>query len=292
MSSNIHWETAIKRYAHPHRKPYDNTKSDKSNARRFSLRARIAEKVMRVTTEEPETKKSPRITEIAALVSVMVSILVAATSLLSNSGNLPSWWFDFSLILLIALTFFIPIMIFLRPIRERVEQRRLHGKLNGIARRCMPKLKDLVIRSRVFNNSARTLMDNIKRQYENEIKSQLVAHILGSYNESETYNATVVIEREIDESDKTYRDLCLLMKQFESVLESYKRNLKIHETFAHEIMTTTEKPLARGLEADYEAFREKYNDFLKDVTDFCHNINQETGRWDFPEHSFEYFKKL
>lgn len=153
-------------------------------------------------------------------------------------------------------------------------------------------LKDIVIRFRVFNNSAKPLIDNIKRQYENEIKSQLAAYVLGSYNENETYDATVVIEREIDESDKTYHDLCLLMKQFESVLESYKRSLKIHEVFAHEIMATTDKPIVKGLEADYEAFREKYNDFLKDVTDFCHSINQETGRWDFPEHSFEYLKKL
>ena len=68
--------------------------------------------------------------------------------------------------------------------------------------------------------------------------------------------------------------------------------MKIHEVFAHEIMITTEKPIAKGLEADYEAFREKYNDFLKDITDFCHNINRETGAWDFPEHSFEYLKKL
>lgn len=242
--------------------------------------------------EEAETRKTSRITELAAVVSVMVSILVAATSLLSNSGNLPSWWFDFSLILLIALTFFIPIMIFVRPIRERIEQKKLERKLNGIAREYFPKLKDLVIKSRYFNNSVRTLMDNIKRHYENETKSQLASHVLGSYNENETYNRTVVIEKEIEESDKTYRNLCLLMERFEPVLESYKRNLKIHEVFAHEIMTASDKPIAKGLEADYEAFREKYNDFLKDVTDFCHGINQETGRWDFPEHSFEYLKKL
>ncbi|MBS7632559.1 hypothetical protein KEJ15_02905 [Candidatus Bathyarchaeota archaeon] len=245
-----------------------------------------------MTRGEPEGKNGPKITELAAVVGVMVSILVAATSLLSNSGNLPSWWFYFSLILLIALTFFIPIMIFIRPVRERIGERRLERRLNGIARRYFPKLKDLVIKSRYFNNSVRTLMDNIRRRYEKEIKSQLVSHVLESHNINETYDTIVVIEKEIEESDKTYCNLCLLMKRFEQVLESYKRNLKIHEVFAHEIMTTTDKPITKDLEADYEAFREKYNDFLKDVTDFCNNINQETGRRDFPEHSFEYLKKL
>lgn len=245
-----------------------------------------------MTTEEPEIGRSPRITELAAVVGVMVSILVAATSLLSNSGNLPSWWFNFSLILLIALTFFVPIMIFIRPVRERIDERRLERRLNRISRKYIPKLKDLVNRSRAFSSSVRALTDNMKSHYEKDIKSQLAAYVLGSYNENETYNTAINIESDIDESDETYRDLSLLMKGFESVLESYKRSLKVHEVFAHEMMTTTEKPIAKGLEADYEAFRDKYNDFLKDVTDFCRAINRETGRWDFPEHSFEYLKKL
>lgn len=240
---------------------------------------------------EPEKDKSPRITELAAVVSAMVSILIAGTSLLSNSGNLPSWWFDFSLILLIALTFFMPSMLLARPIRERIRETRLERRLNAVSRRHTSELKDLVIKSRNFNSLIRNLLDNLRRQYQSDIKSQLSSHTLESYNESEIQNTIFNVEKEIDESDNTYRDLYLLMKRFESVLDTYKKNLKVIEVFAHEIMTATEKPIARGLEADFESFREKYNDFLKDVTDFCHKINQETGRWDFPEHSFEYLKK-
>jgi len=245
-----------------------------------------------MTFEEPEEREGPRVAELAAVVGVLVSIIVAATSLLSNSGNLPSWWFAFSLILLVALALFMPIMVFMTPVRERIEERRTIGKLNGISRKYIPKLKDLAIKSRVFNNSVRTLMNNMKSHYQNDIKSPLAAYALENYSDTEVQNTIFNIEKEIDESNRTYRDLCLLMKRFESVLDTYKKGLKVVEVFAHEIMTTTEKPIAKGLEADYEAFREKYNDFLKDVTDFCHNINQETGRYDIPEHSFEYLKKL
>jgi len=241
---------------------------------------------------EPEKKESPRTTEIAAFVGVMVSILVAVTTLLSNSVNLPEWWFVISLVLLILLAFSMPAMIFIRPVRKRIRQMMLERKLNGISRRYLPKLKDLVVKSRGFGNSIDMLLNNMRGTYGSGIKSQLASYALNSFSQNETSNATFAIEREIDESDKTYYYLCLLMKGFEAVLESYERGLKIYNIFAHEIMTTTDKPIAKGFEAEYEAFREKYNDFQKDVTDFCHNVNQETGRYDFPEHSFEYSKKL
>jgi hypothetical protein len=60
--------------------------------------------------------------------SKRVSILIASTTLLNNSGNLPSWWFSFSLIVLIALIFFMPIMIFAEPVREKIRDIRLRRK--------------------------------------------------------------------------------------------------------------------------------------------------------------------
>ena len=236
---------------------------------------------------------SPRITDIVAVIGLIVSILVAATSLLSNFGNLPSWWFFLSLFILIALMISMPIMIFMRPIREITEERMLQRKLDRISRKYTPKLKDLVIKSRAFIHSIRSLLDGITNYYQGDIiKSRLAAYTLGHYNRDKAYNEITNVEREIDESNKTYRNLCLLMERFESILDTYKNGLEVYQVFAHEMMNTTDKPIAKGLEAEYEAFREKYNDFLKDVTDFCHNINQETGRHDFPEHSFEYLKKL
>ena len=52
--------------------------------------------------KEEEKKKGLDIKDWVQLVGVMVAILVAGTTLLSLSGKVPSWWFDFSLILLIA----------------------------------------------------------------------------------------------------------------------------------------------------------------------------------------------
>jgi len=241
--------------------------------------------------EEPKKEKSPRITEIVAVIGLMVSILVAITSLLSSSGNLPSWWYQFSFVFLIILMVSVPIMLFERPINERIGDARLRRRRDSVSRQYASEFKDLVVASRGFNSSIRTLFDNIRRQYANVIKNQLSMHVLESYNESEIQNALYTIEAEIDKSDMNFRESCLLMDEFELVLDAFKKNLKILEVFAHEIMTTSEKPIAKGIEADYEAFREKYNDFLKDVIDFCHKMNQETEGWDFPEHHFEYLKK-
>jgi len=240
---------------------------------------------------EKEEKKSPRIAELAAVVSVMVSILVAGTSLLSNSGNLPQWWFYFSLILLVALAFFMPIMIFAKPVCEKIREARLRRKRDSVSRKYASQFRDLVASSRRFSYNIRNIMDSLKNHYANDIKSQLAMFSLQDYPQQGIDNIMFDIEKEIDNSNKTFHDLCLIMKRFESVLDTYKRNLKIIEVFVHEIMTTTEKPIAKGIEANFEAFREKYNDFIKDITDFCHKINQESETYNFPEHTFEYVNK-
>jgi hypothetical protein len=240
---------------------------------------------------EKEEKKGPRIAELAAVVSVMVSILIASTTLLNNSGNLPSWWFSFSLIVLIALIFFMPIMIFANPVREKFKDVRLERKRNSVSRKYASEFKDLVERSRILNYDTRTIMDSLRNQYTNDIKSQLAMSSLQDYGQQGTNDIMFDIEKDIDASDKTYRDLRLIMKRFESVSDIHRRNLKIIEVFAHEMMTTAEKPIAKGIEAEFEAFREKYNDFVKDITDFCHKVNQESESHEFPERSFQYLKK-
>ena len=240
---------------------------------------------------EKEEKKGPRIAELAAVVSVMISALIASTTLLNNSGNLPSWWFSFSLILLIAVIFFMPVMIFSRPVLEEIRKVRLKRKRDSVSRKYASEFKDLVERSRRLNYDTRTIMDSLRNQYTNDIKSQLAMSSLQDYGQQGTNDIMFDIEKDIDASGKTYRDLRLIMKRFESVSDIQRRNLKIIEVFAHEMMTTGEKPIAKGIEAEFEAFREKYNDFAKDITDFCHKVNQESGTQEFPEHSFEYLKK-
>jgi hypothetical protein len=241
--------------------------------------------------EQKEEKKSPRITEFAVVIGVMVPILVAVTSLLSNSGNLPLWWFYFSLIVLIALFFSIPIMIFAHTIRERIRRARLERKRDSVSRKNATHFKDLVESFRRFTYSIREIMDSLRNHYTNDIKSQLELFSLQYSNQQEIDQTMFNIEKEIDKSDKSYRDLFLIMKRFESFWEIHKRNLRITEVFAHEIMISTKEPIAKGIEASFEAFREKYNDFVKDMTDFCHKMNQECESEDFPEHSFDYVNK-
>ena len=99
------------------------------------------------------------------------------------------------------------------------------------------------------------------------------------------------VEKELDESDKTFRDLSLIMKHFEFILDIYKKNLKIAEDFAHEMMSLNGKPIVKSVEDNFEAFREKYNHFLKDFKDYCQKVNQGIGERMFPEWAFDYVKK-
>ena len=134
-------------------------------------------------------------------------------------------------------------------------------------------------------------MDSLRTHYAGDIKSQLEMFSLQYSNQQEIDNIMFNIEKEIDKSDKSYRDLYLIMKRFESFSEIHKRNLRIIDVFVHETVTSTKEPIAKGIEASFEAFREKYNDFVKDMIDFCHKMNQESESEDFPEHSFEYVNK-
>ena len=244
-----------------------------------------------MTTNEQKEKKSPRIKEMVEAVGLVVTILIAGTSLLSNSGNLPLWWFDFSLIFLIMLTFFIPSVILYEPISERVKKSRLQRRRNTITRKHFMELTDLVYTSKRFNSSIRSIFNDLRTHYANKIKSQLTIHTLQSYNESEIRDWFFEIEKELNESNKTFRDVSLIMKHFEFVLKVYERNLKIIEEFVRGIQNVTKKPIAKGIEAEFEAFREKFNDFVKDFQDYCREVNKELGERKFPEWAIHRIKK-
>lgn len=67
-------------------------------------------------------------------------------------------------------------------------------------------------------------------------------HVLESINGQEVENLFYHIEDE-QESNKTFRDLSLIMKHFEFVLGTYNKNLKVIEEFVYEIMTSSDKPI-------------------------------------------------
>jgi len=238
--------------------------------------------------ETPQTQKEqPR--RLFEFLTILVAVLVAGTTLWTSREKVPEWWFNVTLVVLVIIVVVMGLDRANPILLGRWEDWRKERARNKVAQKHLREFRDLVIVSRGFDGSVRTLLDNIRGQYENEIKSQLAIHAL-SYGDSDIMTVIYNIEKEIDESEG-FRDSVLIMREFASVLNIFKKNLKILEVFAHEMMTTTGKPITKGIEADYEAFREKYNDFIKDFVGFCHKVNQETGTYDFPERSFDYLKK-
>lgn len=243
-----------------------------------------------MTTNEKEEKKGLDITDWVKLVGVIASILVASTTLLSAGGNVPSWWFNFSLIFLMGLVFSVPCMIFAKPISKKVKKFNLKRKQNAIAQKHFAEFRSLVDASKRFNISIRDILYSLRTHYKNNIESSLAKHAL-SYDEYEIDNCFIYIEKELSESNVTFRNLSLAMKLFESVLNFYKRYLKTIEVLVHEITSLTEKPIAKGIEKEYESFREKYNYFVKDFKDYCRRVNQELGEREFPEWAIDHVEK-
>ncbi len=243
---------------------------------------------------EPEKEKSPRILELAAVVGILISVLVAVTTLFNYNENLPLWWFWSSLILLIMLpTVFMPIVIFYKHIVKRIRGTRLHRKRNAVSRKCASEFEDLVVDFRTSSYNFKNLVDNLRSSYREDIPNRLTMHTLEqeSQNGNEINNTLFSMEKEIQESDKTYPNIYHLTKRFESILTSFQKSLKVIEVFVHEMTSESKKPIPKNIEVEYESFREKYNDFLKDFKKFCHKMNQETESRDFPEHHFTHLEK-
>jgi len=120
---------------------------------------------MTIPEKEQEEKKDSRLKDIAGLVGLTVSFLVAGTSLFSNSEKIPLWWFQLSFIILIFLTVSMPIVIFSKPISKRIQQYELKRKRNAVSRKYFSEFKDLVWKFRNFNNS----INDIKKQFEESL---------------------------------------------------------------------------------------------------------------------------
>jgi len=244
-----------------------------------------------MTENNKEEKKGIDVAEWLKLIGYVAAILVASTSLLSASGNVPSWWFDFSLIFLIMLILSVPCMIFAKPLSKRVKNFNLKNRRNTIAERYFLGFKNLVDDSKRFNSSIRSISDKLRTHYQNEINRGLSVHGLQTHTENEIQSSFYEIDRELNESNKTFRDLFLIMKHFELVLKMYKKNLKAIEEFAKVIQAVTQKPIVKGIETEFEDFREKYNYFVKDFKDYCQKVNQELGEREFPEWAIDHIQK-
>jgi hypothetical protein len=129
-------------------------------------------------------------------------------------------------------------------------------------------------------------MSTLRSHYQQSIDSHVVDYILQSYNTQEVHNACYDIQKEVNESDETFRDLSLMTKQLEGILHTYGKNIRTVEEFVHEMRDFKGKEIAKGIEKEYGSFREQYNLFLNDITKFCQKVNQEIGETLLPEYAF------
>ena len=244
---------------------------------------------MSIYDPEAEKKRSQKITEIAEVVGVIISVIIAGTTLFNYGDNLPSWWFYLSFIILIILTASLLYIAFSRSLTEKIQAKRDENKRNAIIRKYASEFEDLAIRAWNFDSAIENFFRLFNEHYKTKITSRLCSYIMQeSFKQNRTESSFYDIRQGIEKS-KIYREFALIAEHFEVVLNTYQRSLKEIEVFVIDLTVQGER-IPKGIVDDFEAFREKYNYLLKDVNDFSHKINQQSNRNDFPEH-LEYLKK-
>lgn len=240
-----------------------------------------------IPNEEIQEKRGLRASD---FVLILLAILGILNTLMIDRAKIPDWYLFFSIGLIAVATGVFLMSHFGSSLDDRLGYWRNERERNKIAKEYFREFRDLVCNSKKFSYFIRDILNGFRKHYESKITS-LSMYVLQSFNQPKIENHLYDVERQIDESKKTFRDLSLIMKNFKFVLGIYEEYLKIIEQFVHGITVATKKSIAKGYEHDFEGFREKYNDFLKDFNDYCHKLNQETESHEFPEGAFDYIKK-
>jgi hypothetical protein len=236
---------------------------------------------------QKEKKERPKLFEV---LSILISVLIAGTTLLNFRGQLPEWWFQTSLVVLLLIVAVIVINIMIPTISSGFRQWRVKRKRNRIAQKYFSEFKSLVDECRNHDYAIRNIGLALYQNYRNYVKSPVAEYVLQRYNEGESEQLLYNINEEMKEWDKSFNNLFLITKHFELLLLGFRRNLNVIEQFAHEIMIG-EKTISKGIENDYEKFREKYNYFLNRFKEYCQRVNREIEEDKFPERSFDMIAK-
>ena len=232
------------------------------------------------------------IKELIEGIGVLVAILVAGTSLLSNSGNLPSWWFDFSLVFLIVLTFIVPTVIFWGSISKRLGKFNLNRKKDAVARKYFTEFEDLLENFRRTTDLLPRILDSLRSEFDPKLKEKmglLPSYLLQEYGRNDLTHPLYNLNKGFESSNRSFRELCLLLDEFEIVIYSVRRLLRIIFIFVEEMKK--EYSIPDGVEREFEDFREKYNAFLRDFKKYAKKGNKEIGELAFPEFVGEFIKK-
>jgi hypothetical protein len=240
--------------------------------------------------QETAPKEGKERLRLFAILTILVSVLVAGTTLWNFREKLPDWWFQTTLAVLLLI---VVILVFntMSPFSSLgFKQWREKRKRDGIARKCFPEFKNLVYECRIHDYSIKNIENTLYQHYKHKVTSLVADYVLQGYNETEIESSLYSINEELREMDETFSNLYLMMKRVESILGMYRENLNIIQKFVNEI-TISEKSMTKGIESEFEHFREKYNDFLNRFKGYCQRVNREIGEQKFPERIFEIITK-
>jgi len=242
---------------------------------------------------ENAEKQRLGIKELLQGIGVIVAILVAGTSLLSNIGNVPSWWFVSSLLVLIALTFFVPSVIFFKTISKRVGTIILKRERNEIAKKYLDEFRDLIKNGKYETLEIFNVLTKLRQEFEPKIEEKmglLPIYLIQTYSRTKVEYLWNSLINDLETFNEiTLRGLNLSAQQFKTILYICTENIKIASIFAIEIKKEYEIP--DHVEKEFEAFREKHNDFMKDCKTLFHKLNRELDEIIISEGSFEYAQK-
>jgi hypothetical protein len=245
---------------------------------------------------EKEKKKGLDIRDWMGLIYIVVSILMVSTSLLGRSGNLPSWWFEFSLIFLMVLVFSVPVVVCWKPISERAMRFKKTRKEDSIARGHFKEFEGLVEKLRRVLYPISDLWNMTKQYYQTQHPrptdnvEMLPVYLIDKVqiDQSRLYNNRF---SELAERCKGFcgskRDFSLLIDEFNRCIDDAQSQVGILSVYANEMRLSTANP---QILKKYEEFREQYNIFINDYLNYCQKLNVEFGQNTFREY-FETIQK-
>lgn len=248
--------------------------------------------------DKEEEKKPSRITELVAIGGFMVAILIAGTSLMSNTANIPLYWFHFSFIILIALAVFIPSVILYRPISEKVRKWNVRMKRNALARRKFIELQDLVESFMSASYSTFTVLEKMRGKFQQEIREKiglLPVNLLQIYDRKDVQDPLFALRDRLKTSEVTFVEFTFLIGQLNIILGIHEKWLEVLSEFRKGIKddakASIEFKISEYIEREYEEAREKHNDFIKSYKKFCRMLNRELEEERFFKDYFSLAKK-
>jgi len=245
-----------------------------------------------LATYENDVKEEKRRFNPIEFLMALLTILNVATFLMVEREKIPTWYWWSSLVILSIGVAYITVGRYGKSWDAKIDAWRKRRKQNAIAQKHFGEFKDLVRNGRSFTLGIFSVSDRLRGQFEPEIKEKmglLPIQLIQNYSRNDVEGRWNTLIYRLDVFNEiTLRELTLSAEQFDMILRICKKNISLVATFAREMKK--EHTIPNHIEKEYDAFREKHNDFMKDCTKYFHKLNQELGEIIVSEH-FDYAKK-